>query len=127
MANKEERNWLEWTVTIISSILVLMVLSFLVYQLIFQEQAPPDIQVVLGASREFDNYYALPVEAKNLGTETAQKVRIEISAGSSPEDEKAYIEFDFLPGNSTVKGWVGFSEDPNSKKLSSRIMGFVVP
>lgn len=104
-----------------------MVLSFLTYQLIFQEQTPPDIQVVLGESRTFDDYFALPVEAKNNGTETAQKVRIEVSTGNSPEDEKAYIEFDFLPGNSTVKGWVGFSEDPNSKNLSSRILGFVVP
>lgn len=124
---RESKNWLEWTVTIFSVILVLFTFTFLVYQAIYQEQTPPDIQVELGNSRQLKNYYAIPVKATNNGTETAQKVQIEISTGNAIEDEKAHIEFDYLPGKSTVGGWVSFSQNPHGKEMKIHILGYITP
>ncbi len=124
---KETKNWLEWTVTIMAAIIVLFTLTFLVYQVLFQEQTQPDIKVVLGNPQKLENYYAIPVKAENRGTETAQKVRIEIFIENSSEDEKAHIEFDYLPGKSTSRGWVSFRHNPTGKNLKTHVLGYNSP
>lgn len=124
---KDNKNWLEWTVTGVSAIIVLFTLSFLVYQWIMEEQTPPDILVTFGNTEIKQNYYAISVIAENKGAKTAQKVRIEISTGSEINAEKAHIEFDYIPGKSSVKGWVSFNQNPQSKKLKTHVLGYVTP
>lgn len=124
---RENKNWLEWTVTIISIMLVIFTFSFLTYEVIYQEQTSPDIKVSLGKLQKLENYYAIPVKAKNQGTQTAQKVRIEISVESATGQEKAEIEFDYLPGKSNASGWVSFKENPDGKTLKTHVLGYITP
>ncbi len=125
--SKEGKNWLEWTVTIISSILVLFIIGFLISQIIWSEDTPPEIEVTLGEVTYLSDYYAIPITAKNLGTKTAQKVRIEIKQPKNINTEKGFIEFDYLPGKSSVNGWVNFSEKPDAASLIIHVLGYSTP
>lgn len=128
MANKkEDKNWLEWTVTLLSTILVVATFSFLIYQVIHQEQTPPHITINLGEPQQLETYYAIPVKAENKGTKTAQKVEIEISMDTSEGEEKATIEFDYLPGKSAANGWISFKENPKGKVLRTHVLGYISP
>ena len=124
--NTEQKNWLEWTVTIISGILVTFVLGFLIFKMVNEEKTPPDIVVQIGSISHKDGGFAVPITAFNKGSETAQNVMIEVSNGTS-DHEKAEISFQYLPRNSSVNGWVIFSEKPLPDSLKSRIVGYSVP
>lgn len=127
--NKQEsdKNGLEWTITIISGIVVFFVLGFLVYQLIYEEQTPPDITVIFGEVKEKDGAFSIEVEGKNQGSITAENVVIEIEMGESLEKETAQINFAFLPGKSSGKGWVIFENRPDPEKLKTKIKGYTTP
>lgn len=125
--NKEEKNWLEWTITIISGILVVFTLAFLVYQMIYEEQTPPDIVVVLGIVSQKDGAFAVPIKATNKGTETAENVIIEITLKGHPNDEKSQMTFAYLPRKSSANGWVIFSRKPDLKDLQTRVIGYSIP
>lgn len=123
----EKKNWLEWLITIISAILVFFTLGFLVYQMIFQERTPPNITVVLGEISQKDQAFAIPIQANNEGTETAENVIIEIVSENGQEEEKAEITFSFLPGNSSAKGWITFTKRPNISSLKTHVVGYTTP
>lgn len=125
--NKNEKNWLEWSVTIISGILVVFTLGFLAYQLIYEEQTPPSINIVLGEVSQKDGAFSVPIEALNKGTKTAENVVIEVMIEGDPEKEKAQITFAFLPGKSSAKGWVIFTKRPEPKSLKTHVIGYGTP
>ena len=125
--NKKAKNWLEWLITIISGILVCFTLGFLVYQMIYQEETPPNISIILGEVSQQDGAFAIPIKATNKGTKTAENVMIEVVLQDEIEPEKAEITFAFLPGNSSVKGWVIFTKTPESNNLKTRVKGYGTP
>lgn len=125
--NKEKKNWLEWTITIFSGILVVFTFSFLVYQMIYDEKTPPDIRVVLGAVSQKDGAYAIPITVTNTGTETAENVMIEIILQGAPTEEKSQMTFAYLPRKSSAEGWAVFSRKPMSKDLKTRVLGYSIP
>ena len=125
--NKEEKNWLEWLATIVSAILVFFTFGFLVYQLIFVENTPANIEVVLGEVIQKDNGYAVAITAKNKGSETAENVIIEIVLQSVESEEKAQITFTYLPGKSSGNGWVIFTLKPKDGELKSHVLGYEIP
>lgn len=124
---KEEKNWLEWTITITSGILVVFTLGFLVYQMLYEEHTPPDIVVVLGEVSEKDGAFSIPIQATNVGTETAENVIIEIILKGEPSEEKSQMTFAYLPRKSSANGWVIFSRKPDSKDLHTRVIGYSIP
>lgn len=123
----DKKNWLEWSVTIISGLLVAFTLGFLIYQMIYEEKTPPDIQITLGQVVEKDGGYAIPVSAYNNGTETAENVVLEVVFAHESLNEISQITFQYLPRKSEVKGWVAFSKEPHADDLKSRIVGYNVP
>ncbi|HET8803960.1 MAG TPA: hypothetical protein VFM72_05225 [Aequorivita sp.] len=123
----ERKNWLEWLITIISAILVFFTLGFLTYQLIFQKKSPPNIIVFLGEISQKDQAFAIPIQATNEGTETAENVIIEIVAENEQKKEKAEITFSYLPGKSSAKGWITFTIRPNISTLKTHVVGYTTP
>lgn len=124
---KQEKNWLEWSITIISAILVFFTLGFLVYQMIYEEETPPNISLILGEVSQKDGAFAVPIEATNKGTQTAENVMIEVVLENEAAEEKAEITFAFLPGNSSAKGWVIFTKRPELKNLKTHVKGYGTP
>lgn len=124
---KTEKNWLEWAVTIVSGILVVFTLGFLGYQMIFEEETPPNIAVVLGEVSQKDGAFAVPIEVSNHGSETAENVVIKVVLQDDSDIEKAEITFAFLPGKSSENGYVVFSKKPESKNLKIHVKGYGTP
>ncbi len=124
---KEKKNWLEWLITIISGILVVFTLGFLIYQLIFEEQTPPNIAIVLGEISQKDDAFAIPIQANNNGTETAENVIIEIVSENRDIEEKAQITFSYLPGKSSANGWITFTKKPDISSLKTHVVGYTTP
>ncbi len=124
---KEPKNWLERIITGIASIIVALTLAFLIYQMIYDEQTPPDIVVNLGEISEKDQGYAVRVTVKNNGSQTAENVTVEIVSQESDTPEKGQLTFQYLPGASSVKGWVSFSKQPRKEALQIKILGYATP
>lgn len=123
---KEKRNWLEWTVTIISTVIVVFVIGILIAQLA-EKETPPEFHISLGKTVSRNDHFSIPVTVKNSGSLTAQNLNIEFSMGEGEQTEKSMLEFDFLPGKSQVKGWISFSKNPDGKTINRHILGYTAP
>ena len=127
MDDQKKKNWLEHTVLWTSTILVAATLVFLIYRAITDESTSPDIEIIYGSMEEKGGYYALQVTVKNHGTETAENVHIEITTGTGKSAQKSEIEFPYLPGQSSVKGWTTFREMVEKDEIKARVMGYASP
>lgn len=120
-------NKFERTVTAIAAAIVFFVLGFLIFQIITEEETPPNIHVSFGEVVQKDNGYSVPVIVKNAGTQTAKNIAIEIEFDHHEKEQNGQIGFDFLPGKSIVRGWVTFKDKPAISELKPKILGYSVP
>lgn len=127
MENKNKKNGLEWSVLAISGMLVFFTLGFLIYEMIYEKQTSPDIVVSHGKIETKENYQALSVSVTNKGAETAENVRIEIIVGTGRTEEKSQMEFQYLPGRSSVKGWATFNIDTVVDNIQIHVLGYSTP
>lgn len=117
---QEEKSWLEWVVFIMSSVLIVALISYLIYDGIHDEGKPPDLQVRLGEAQRSAHGYVVPVTVTNKGDQTAQAVELEVVCKSP--DESAALTYDFLSSGEVREGWAGFSSQPG--ELSVRVVGY---
>ena len=126
---KVEKNRLEWVVFGVGLVLVVCVVGYLVYDGASMGDAPPDIQVTLGAPERRGDEFHVPVSATNRGDQTAEGVQIEVvletPAGGEPERSEFGIAF--LPRRATRRGWVTFHTDPSAGRLRPRVLGYEKP
>ena len=128
MKEKQDKNWLEWTVLGLSSVLVLSIIGFLVYSAVTVQDTPPKIIVSLGQPVPQAGHVVVPLVVGNKGYQTAKDLRVEVIAGSGRRGERALLEFPYLPGQSSAKGWATFTQDPgNPDDLLIRILGYSAP
>jgi len=119
-----------WWAGFISSpldLIIYLCVGILIYQMIIHEHNSPDMIVKLGEPEAKTNHFAIPVEVKNEGTQTAKDVFIEVFADHAPEGEKGKVHFDYVPGKSSVNGWVIFMNRPDYPNLKAHVMGYEVP
>jgi|SRR5690554_810205 len=119
----EKRSKQEIVVTIISIIMVSVVAGVLIYQIITRESSPPDLIVTLGISEVASQNYRVPVVVQNQGNTTAKMVKVKISKDDDSE-ESVLLEFDYIPADSEVSGWVSFDEKPNQNELKAMVIGY---
>lgn len=119
----EKRSKLEIVVTIISIIMVSFVAGVLIYQIITRESSPPDLIVTLGIPEVASQNYRAPVVVQNQGNTTAKMVKVKISKDDDSE-ESVLLEFDYIPADSEVSGWVSFDEKPNQNELKAMVIGY---
>lgn len=119
----EKRSKLEIVVTIISIIMVSFVAGVLIYQIITRESSPPDLIVTLGIPEVASQNYRVPVVVQNQGNTTAKMVKVKISKDDDSE-ESVLLEFDYIPADSEVSGWVSFDEKPNQNELKAMVIGY---
>lgn len=126
---KVEKNWLEWIVFGVGLALVAGVLGFLVYDGARMGEAPPDIELKLGAPERRGAGFVVPVAATNRGDETAEGVQIEVvlEAGGGGEPERGEFAIAFIPRRATRNGWVTFRTDPGAGQLKARVLGYEKP
>ena len=119
----KKRSKLEIVVTGISVIMVMFVAGMLTYQIITRESSPPDLIVTLGIPEAGSQNYRVPVVVQNQGNTTAKMVKVKISKDETSE-ESVLLEFDYIPADSEVSGWVSFDEKPNQNELKAMVIGY---
>ena len=126
---KVEKNWLEWVVFGVGLVLVVCVVGYLVYDGASMGDAPPDIEVTLGATVRRGAEFLVPVSVTNRGDETAEGVQIEVTLerADGGEPERGEFGIAFLPRRATRRGWVSFSQDPAAGRLKPRVLGYEKP
>lgn len=126
---QNKKNWLEWTVFAVGLGLVLAVLGYLVYKTVTHTSGPPELYVEYfpEPGRYEPNRYHVILH--NKGYETAESITVELSLyKNGQEPEKAQLDFDYCPRESTREGWVSFSSPPGrSDTIRTRIMAYERP
>lgn len=109
------KNWLEWTVFIISTLLVVAMFAYLIGDALSSGNAPPSVAVRTGEVRPCPGGYVMTVMVTNGGDQTAEQVAVQVDLErSGAETESAMLELDFLPRQAERKGWVVFRSDPRT-------------
>lgn len=127
MDKEEKKNWLERIVLWISAGLVAATLVFLIYENVSVQPSSPNILISYDQMEAKGEYYALQVTVKNAGAKTAENVQIEITAGRGENPEKSQLQFQYLPGRSSVKGWTTFRKKVDKKDIEAHVIGYVTP
>ncbi len=111
------KNWLEWAVFAISSMIVVAMFAYLLGDAFTAGTAPPIIEVRLGEVQLAGGGYLVPVTILNSGAETAERVAIQVEIeGDGGSTESAMLELDYLPRRAERKGWVAFRADPRTAR-----------
>jgi len=124
---KIKKNWLEWTVFALSTVLIASVIGFLAYESAMLGEALPDVQLQVGTPEARTGYFSVPIEASNRGDQTAEGVHIEVVLRSGKEEERSDIEIQFLPRRGRREAWVTFKTDPRAGTLEARVLGYEKP
>lgn len=125
---KIRKNPIEWTVFGIGSVLVLGVMGILILEWVGADQRPADIEVTVGDPVPSNGGYRMLVRARNIGSATAEQVRIEVLLRRGAQSvEQAEITLAFLPRRAERKGWVFFRNDPRRFQVLARPVGYQEP
>lgn len=128
MKKPDGKHPLEWAVFGVSLVLVLGLIGFLVYDAATDGTRPPDLRVRLGRAERTAGGYAVPIEVRNQGDETAEGVHVEVALEiPGHEPEKADLEIAFVPRQSVRQAWVTFPVDPAAGRLTGRVLGYEMP
>jgi uncharacterized protein (TIGR02588 family) len=127
--NKLEKNWFEWAVFAVGSVLVLATLGYLAYDAATITDAPPNIEVRAGEPLQRSHNFIVPVTLINHGDQTAEGVLVEVVLENGGEEkERGELTIAFLPRRSTREGWVAFQTDPRAaERIKARVMGYEKP
>ncbi|MEZ4521936.1 MAG: hypothetical protein R3A46_09895 [Thermomicrobiales bacterium] len=123
------KNWLEWSVFSISTVLLIVILGYLGYDAFTSEGDPAEIEVQLGTPEPHEGYYAVPVRFSNSGGQSVEDVEVDITLMQDGQEiETASVTAPVLPRQSSRKGWVVFSSNPDdADTIETQIVSYVVP
>lgn len=123
------KNWLEWLVFGVSSVLLTVVVAWLLYDGFTPKLNRPELVVNLGEPQPLKQGYGVPVRIRNEGDVTAEGVEVEVLLTPADGDEETRsITFQFVPRGSDRNGWVVFDTDPNqASSLRASVTGYEEP
>lgn len=127
--SQPRKNWFEWGVFSLASLLVLSVVGFLIYEASTAPVRRPAIEVHLGEAEAVADHFAIPVTVFNGGSQTAEAVNVQVVlTRQDGSEEQADFQIQFVPRRATRRGRVTFETDPNTaKRIAARAVGFQVP
>jgi uncharacterized protein (TIGR02588 family) len=127
--SKVQKNWLEWVVFGVGTLLVAGTLGFLVYDgATSGGDAPPALTVVTGTPEQKGEQFIVPVTVRNDGGQTAGGVTIEVTLErDGAEPERGEFAVAFLPRDGKREGFVTFRTDPRTARLVPRVLGYEKP
>lgn len=119
----------EWIVAAIGGLLVGTAVVFLALSAFGKDRTPASFAFHVDSIYRIQGGFAVRVDAKNTGTETASHVVLEATledAAGQPVEEST-LTFDYLPGSSTRGGVLFFTHDPARGRLALRAVGYEEP
>ena len=127
-SGKPDTPYLEWAAAIVSTILVLAMVAYMMYEGITGDGKPPLATVQADTVIEADGGYLVMFTVSNSGGETAAALRV---SGALLRDtatiEQSDASIDYLPPRATRSGGMFFSRDPRLYRLELRPVGFSLP
>lgn len=125
---KSEIPVLEWAFATVGVIIVVGVLAFNIVQALNDRETPPDIQVNAAEAIRTTRGYVLPIEAVNVGGESAAALMIAGQLRTPEGDvETSEVTFDYVAPHSSKKGGLFFEHDPKAYELKLRVLGYQEP
>ena len=143
MDNNKEDNWnqqphnkagqhnppmLEWIVGAVGLVIVVVLISFLIYEALTESKQPPTIVVNTISVDSAGESYLVRFELNNTGSITGADVTIEGTLSSNGEVvETSQVTVPYVPPHSVREGGLYFSENPAQYDLQIRALGYRVP
>ncbi|TDK31791.1 TIGR02588 family protein [Rhizobium deserti] len=124
----DDPTWIEWATGMISALLVIVMIGWVAWQSLTEEEQQPNFTVAVTEKGAVDGGYRVTFEVNNTATKTASAVvvRGEILDGSNPI-ESADVTFDYVAVRSKSSGAIIFSQDPGDRALRIRAIGYTDP
>jgi len=114
--------WLEWIIAGASSLVVIALVGFLVYDAIRQNGGTPILMLAV-ESTNVGQEGQVVVTVGNDGDRAAAEVRIEGLAG----EERSEAALDFSPAHSRLSVTLMFSEPVDAGDVALRVLSFTDP
>lgn len=119
------KNWLEWSVFAIGTIIVVAAVAILVRAAVRTGETPPQLVVQLGTPVAEAGRHRVPVSVENRGDITAAEavIAIELRDGDTVV-ERGEVAFIFIPRRAKREGAVVFARDPRCCRVTVGAIGF---
>lgn len=118
----------QWVIGAFSTVLVLALLGFLIYEGLTGDGRPPLITVRVEQVLVVPGGYQVQVSARNAGQSTAKALNIE---GTLKRDtttlETSTATIDYVPADATRRAGLFFTQDPRRHTLEVRPVGYDTP
>ena len=122
------RNWLEWLILLVSTVLVIVLVGYLLISGL-TSQGPAAIRTELitaDAADSPDGGWVVPLTVRNEGGTAAAAIVVEATAIVDGTEEASQLTVDLLAADSEVELVLGFSGRPEGE-VEVRVVGFETP
>jgi uncharacterized protein (TIGR02588 family) len=118
----------EWVAAIASTLLVLGVVGYLLYDAVARPRTPPAVTVQADTVFKAGGLWLVEFRARNDGHQTAAAVRVEGELKEGEQTvETSEAVLDYVPGESVRRGGLFFRADPRAYRLELRAHGYQKP
>lgn len=132
-ANKRHReagepHWIEWVTGMVSALVVVMMIAWVGYEAWADQDRQPAFSITITERRSVEGGYRVAFDIVNEGTATAAAVSVRgeiLDGGNMVED--ADVTFDYVPAESKSSGAILFSQDPGTREMRIRAVGYIDP
>lgn len=119
---------LEWIVAAFSSVIVLALIGFILYEAITKTGTEPDIRFEFAKAVPMTEGHAIEFLVHNDGHVTVADVQIEGTAElGGGETETSTVTLNYLPADSDTEIGLGFSREVNPEQVTLRVLGYTYP
>lgn len=118
----------EWIIAAVGLILVLGAIGSTVYRALTEERTPPKLEVVADSVQSSGGGFLVRFRVENTGNQTAAAVSIEGELKNGEESaETSTSTLTYSPANSTRRGGLYFTKNPDRFTLQIRVTGYEEP
>jgi uncharacterized protein (TIGR02588 family) len=123
-----EPHWLEWLVGVVSALLIIAMTGWIAGEAVLHQETAPEFRAEILAMQVVRVGFRVEFEIFNEGTSTAAgvKVRGELISGGQAT-ETAETTFDYVPGRSSSRGGLFFSQNPAGGDIRIHALGYTEP
>jgi uncharacterized protein (TIGR02588 family) len=118
----------EWATGLVSAVIVIVMIGWVAWEALTEVETPPAFDVLITQRQAVEGGYRVSFDVINTSSRTAATVAVrgEIIDGDTTIED-ADITFDYVPGRSKASGSVFFSQDPGSRRIRLRAVGYTEP
>lgn len=118
----------EGAAAIVSTLLVLGVVGYLLYDAVARPRTPPAVTVQADTVLKAGGLWLVRFRAENAGHGTAAAVQVEGELREGDQTvETSEAVLDYVPGESVRRGGLFFRADPRAYRLELRAHGYQEP